>query len=131
MTLTASRMQRIESLLDTRYRALLEEVRGELENSENLQYIELIDRGPADIGDQSLADTLSDLNVAITDRHVQEIREIETARARIRAHEFGICSDCGETIPFERLLAYPTAARCMPCQRQRERTYSHDTTPTL
>jgi RNA polymerase-binding transcription factor DksA len=29
------------------------------------------------------------------------------------------------------LLAYPTVRRCVRCQRQRERTYAHEGTPTL
>lgn len=117
--------------LDRRYALLLEEIRDELERSENTQCIELIGRAPADIGDQSVGDALADLNLAIIDRHVGELRDIEAARARIKDRSFGTCVACGGDIAFDRLLAYPTAKRCLPCQRQHERTHAHPGVPTL
>ena len=93
--------------------------------------MELIDHAPADICDQSIGDTLADMSLALIDRHVQEIRDIEAARARVAEREFGVCDDCGEDISFERLRAWPTARRCVVCQQQRERTYAHEGTPTL
>jgi RNA polymerase-binding protein DksA len=119
------------STLDHGHASLLEDVRDALEKSENQQYVELIDRVPADIGDQSVGDALADLNLALIDRHIQELRDIEAARMRIKGGRFGICIDCGDEIGFERLLAYPTAKRCLACQRQREKTYVHEGTPTL
>jgi RNA polymerase-binding transcription factor DksA len=118
-------------LLELRYATLLEEVRGELERSENLQYIELVDRVPADIGDQSVGDALADLNLAIVDRHIQELRDLEAAQLRARDGSYGVCADCGDDIALARLRAWPTAKRCHVCQQQRERTYRHEGTPTL
>lgn len=131
MALTQTQLSQLEGILATRCGALLEEVRDELEQSENLQYVELIGRVPADIGDQSIGDALADLNLAIVDRHIQEIRDIEAAQARCKNGRFGICIACGQEIAFERLLAYPIAKRCLLCQRQHERTYAHEQTPTL
>jgi DnaK suppressor protein len=131
MTLSKTQLSDLAGRLDQRYASLLEEVRDALEKSENQQYVELIDRVPADIGDQSVGDALADLSLALIDRHIQEIRDIEAARARIKDGRFGICAGCGEEIGFERLAAYPTAKRCLVCQQQRERTYAHEGTPTL
>ena len=131
MAISVTQLSEINGKLDRRYASLLEEVRDALEQSENQQYVELIDRVPADIGDQSVADALADLSLALIDRHIQEVRDIEAARARIRDGRFGACADCGDEIGFDRLLAYPTALRCVRCQRQRERTYAHEGTPTL
>ena len=131
MSLSQTQLADLVRLLDARYAALLEEVRGELERSENLQYIELLDRVPADIGDQSMADALADLNLAIVDRHVRELRDIEAATARVADRTYGACVDCGDDIALERLRAWPTAKRCHACQQQRERTFSHEGTPRL
>ena len=131
MAISMTQLSEIREMLDRRYASLLEEVRAALEQSENQQYIELIDRVPADIGDQSVGDALADLSLALIDRHIQELRDIEAARARIKDGSFGTCADCGVEIAFERLLAYPTAKRCRDCQQQRERTYAHEGTPTL
>jgi len=131
MASSKAQLSKLTVRLDQRHESLLEEVRAALEKSENQQYVELINRAPADIGDQSSGDALADLSLALIDRHIQEIRDIEAARARINAGDFGICFDCGEEIGFERLLACPTANRCLVCQHQRERTYAHEGNPTL
>ena len=131
MTLRKAQLSKLAASLDQRRGSLLEEVRDALERSEDQQYVELIDRAPADIGDQSSGDTLADMNLAIIDRHVQEIRSIEAARARMKDAEYGICIDCGDDIDVERLGAMPTARRCLVCQDQHERTYAHEGMPTL
>ena len=131
MTLSRYQLSKLALRLDRRYAELLEEVRGELERSENTQYIELIDRSPADIGDQALGDALADLNLAMIDRHIRELRDIEATRARMHDRSFGTCIACGAAMAYERLLAYPTAKRCFACQRQRERTYADYKMPTL
>jgi RNA polymerase-binding protein DksA len=131
MALSKAQLAKITATLQRRHDALLEEVRDALEKSENQQYVELIDHAPADIGDQSIGDMLADLSLALIDRHIHEIRDIEAARARVKEGLFGSCDDCGEEISVERLLAWPTATRCLVCQQQRERTYAHEATPTL
>jgi RNA polymerase-binding protein DksA len=131
MALSQTELSTLNTKLDERYESLLEEVRGELERSENQQYVELIGRTPGDIGDESVADALADLELGIIDRHIQEIRDIDAARARISDGTFGTCIACGRGIDFDRLLAYPTAKRCFTCQQQRERTYAHQATPKL
>jgi len=40
---------------------------------------------------------------------------------RIDSGTFGICDHCGGRIPEKRLLAWPTAARCLRCQADQER----------
>lgn len=131
MALTKSELSNLGEQLDKRYASLLEEVRDALEHSENQQYVELIGRVPADIGDQSVGDALADLNLAIIDRHIQELRDIEAAKARLAQRTYGICIGCAEDIAYDRLHAYPTAKRCVICQQQQERTYAHGGTPTL
>ena len=126
-----AQLSKLSTKLSQRYQVLLEEVRGELEHSENQQFVELLGRAPGDIGDESVADALADLELKIIDRHIQEIRDIEAARARIQDGSFGICIACGGEIDYQRLLAYPTAKRCLNCQQQRERTHAHEATPKL
>jgi RNA polymerase-binding protein DksA len=131
MSLSQAQLADLVRQLEERHTALLEDVRAALESSENLQYIELIDRAPADIGDQSVADALADFNLAIVDRHVRELRDIEAARARVADRTYGVCVDCGDDIALARLRAWPTAKRCHACQQQRERTFSHEGMPRL
>ena len=131
MAMTKTQLAKLERELDVHCAALLEQVREALENSQNQQYVELIDRAPADSGDQATGDALADLNLAIIDRHVREIRDIEAARLRVAEGSFGKCIDCSIDIGFERLRAYPTATRCFTCQQRYEKTYAHEGSPTL
>jgi DnaK suppressor protein len=131
VTLTKPQVSKLARKLDEQYDSLLQEVRDALEQSENQQYVELISRSPADSADQATGDALADLNLAIIDRHVHEIREIEATRVRIADGSYGACTDCGGDVDFERLLAFPTATRCLICQRQHEKTYAHEGNPTL
>lgn len=52
--------------------------------------------------------------------HLAELRQIERARERLAAGDYGQCSDCGEAIAPARLLAQPTATRCTACQSAAE-----------
>lgn len=45
----------------------------------------------------------------------RERREVEAAIERRSAGDYGICADCGQPIPLERLQARPTATRCVVC----------------
>ena len=88
-------------------------------------------RDPGDIGDESVADAVADLNLEIVDRQVHEMRDIEAARRRIKAGDYGVCMDCGAGIGFDRLMAYPTTKRCITCQQQHERIYAGEARPSL
>ena len=45
----------------------------------------------------------------------EELGLISAALARIAAGEFGLCTDCGNTISEQRLLAFPQAEKCIDC----------------
>jgi RNA polymerase-binding protein DksA len=84
-----------------------------------------------DAGDESVATMVTDLDHAIVERHVEAIRDIDAALVRMTRHRYGRCVDCDEDIELARLLAFPTAKRCVDCQSLRERTYAHRPRPTL
>ncbi|HEX8962437.1 MAG TPA: TraR/DksA family transcriptional regulator [Rhodocyclaceae bacterium] len=131
MPLTREQLGRLQRELDDDYRRLLDEVRGELSATDDQQYAELVNRDPTDAGDASVADLLASLNLTTIDRHIAELRDIDAARGRMKDGSYGTCADCHRDIGFERLLAYPTAKRCLPCQQLHERTYAGESTPTL
>lgn len=129
--LSSDQMDRIRASLDERRRALLADVRETLENTENQQYVEIIGRAPVDAGDASVSDELADLNLTMLDRHVSELRAIEATEARMAGGTYGECDECGGEIGYERLLAQPTAVRCVLCQEQYEKTHATQATPSL
>ena len=67
-------------------------------------------------GDYASADAMAGLDLAEAQRDVQELRDVDAARARLADGSFGICVDCEEAIADARLVAYPTAKRCTECQ---------------
>jgi DnaK suppressor protein len=69
----------------------------------------------------ALAHLLDGLGRVDLNRYLNEIRDIEAALKRIAENEYGICRDCGRAIYFKRLLDYPTAKRCVACQRLYEK----------
>ncbi len=84
-----------------------------------------------DVGDQSVATMVTDLDHAIVERHVESVRDIDAALLRMAKRHYGCCVDCDDDIEPARLAAFPTAKRCVDCQNLRERTFVHRATPTL
>ena len=55
------------------------------------------------------------------DRERRLLHKIESALTRVKSKEFGNCSECGEAIGLERLLARPVATFCFECKNLREK----------
>jgi RNA polymerase-binding transcription factor DksA len=128
--LTQSQVAYLERALDKRNRELREEIRALLLQSDAEHHRDLAG-AVADIGDESVANLLADLDAVFIDRHVHDLREVGNARQRLAAGTYGVCAGCGQGIGYERLAVYPTAVRCFACESQREKTYRHEGTPTL
>jgi RNA polymerase-binding protein DksA len=129
--LTQSQLDQLVDKLKEDYQKLLREVRDELENTGDQHRIDLLNSEPGDTGDESMANALSDFNVAMIDRQVHEIRDIEAAFRRVKDGEYGVCIECGDDIGFTRLQAYPTAKRCIVCQEKREKQYVQEGHPKM
>ena len=128
--LSEDQLTQLKTSLQQRYLDLREEVRGELERSGAQRYIDLAG-SVRDVGDGSVADMLLDMDTAMVDCQVHEMREVEDALKRLAELNFGDCIDCGGEIGFDRLMAYPTAQRCVHAKSLHEKTYSHEGAPTL
>src|SRR3569832_1880731 len=129
--LSPTQLDQLARKLREDYQALVREVRDELENFGFLFCIDLLNRESGDSGDESLANALADINLTLLDRHIDGMRDIEAALQRIRNGEYGICIDCGDAVTFPRLMAYPTAKRCIVCQEQREKLYAQEGRPKM
>lgn len=51
----------------------------------------------------------------------EQLEQINAALARIEDGVYGICADCGEPIPPERLEILPYATLCVRCQSKQAR----------
>lgn len=128
--LSTKQLRKFKSLLDQRYTTLREGIVEGLLASDDQHFIDLAGQ-VRDLEEESVASLLVDLDLAITDMHINEIRDIEAALQRIRTGSYGICMNCGVEVAPERLRAYPTAKRCQPCQRNYEHNHAGNTTPSM
>ena len=128
--LTQKQIAELQRHLRQRHAELRTEIRGELLAADDMRYADLAGR-VHDSGEESVADLLSDLDVARIDRQVNEIRSIEAALRRIDMGVYGVCRECDGDIAYARLQSQPVTERCVICQEQHERSYAHDGTPSL
>jgi len=66
-------------------------------------------------GDTAVDAMLVDDDIALVRHELAMLRDIDAALKRIEFDVGGICTQCGATIPIERLRAMPTAATCVAC----------------
>ena len=68
-----------------------------------------------------IATAIDDIDFSLVQVHAETVHNIETALRRLAAGDYGICRDCDEEIPENRLRALPFASRCKECQEAAER----------
>jgi len=117
----AVELSRFRRLLQERSLALRASIREALLRGDDERYAQIAGQ-VHDVEEDALADLLIDLNLADIDHHIRELRDIEAALRRLDSGSYGICKRCGELIGGARLEAYPTAQRCIDCQRLEEHT---------
>jgi DnaK suppressor protein len=62
-----------------------------------------------------------DLLIGLEERESAELVAIDDALQRIADGSYGLCVQCGASIPTARLHAQPTAERCTACQDLQEK----------
>ena len=77
-------------------------------------------REVVDRKDEAEAAQAIELADATMERLAREVAQCERALDRLAQERYGDCADCGEPIPWPRLMAQPAAERCADCQRMFE-----------
>lgn len=123
MSLSAEQLDRIVVQIRSRLTVLEEEIARKLgESAEGFSGFD----GVGDAGDLGSILTESEVDLSEAMRDVDEWRGLRASLRRIEEGSYGVCTECGVEIPFERLLAAPLAHRCIDCQtnaEKRERTF--------
>ena len=60
-------------------------------------------------------------DLALRDRAIHQLEQVDTALARLAAGTFGRCLRCGRAVAAARLEALPWAAHCIECQSALDR----------
>lgn len=71
--------------------------------------------------DWAKANEERDLLIGLEERESAELVAINAALQRIADGSYGLCLQCGVSIPAARLHAQPTAERCVGCQDTQEK----------
>lgn len=77
-------------------------------------------REVTDTKDTAFRDAVAELAELGLRREAEELTDIHNALGRLQAGRYGVCIECDDEIPQERLMAWPTAKRCRPCQADYE-----------
>jgi RNA polymerase-binding transcription factor DksA len=119
---TDEQLIQLKAALHKRYLDLQEEVRNELAHTQDVHDFETA---------EYLNNIPDDIDTALVDRQINEMRELEMSMKHLSELEFGECIDCGNEIGFERLLVYPSAQRCVRCQNQYEKSFLQESNLSL
>jgi len=130
VALTPQQSEELKAIVEQRRDALLRDLGQDLDRMRSDGLEQVVGAVP-DPGDESVQSLIQDLDQAEASRDLAELRTLDAARARLHDGSYGICSNCGQDIGFERLRAYPGAERCIRCQTQFEKTHGIPPRTTL
>lgn len=107
-------------MTDIQRTTVREKISAELERvTKDIATLEEITRPAADddMDDISRMDSIvtKSVNNAALAASRTRLAGLEYALKRVADPEFGYCMECGEEIPFARLLAMPEASLCIDC----------------
>jgi len=114
---TSEQIRECKAKLEESRRNLTEEMEHLRESSAALDE----GQGASDLADASQAQYDKQFVGRLSETDKRLLDRVNAALARINAKDYGICVDCGEEIPFRRLLAVPYGERCVACQEIAER----------
>lgn len=122
-------LERLTELLHSRRRTIAESTR---EAQRELLSLKEQERDPE--YEESAQSELADFTLSrMIENARRELTQIDAALTRMDENDYGICVDCGQPIPLERLEALPYAIRCEEdaSRKEFEARGSHFAAPTL
>jgi RNA polymerase-binding protein DksA len=75
---------------------------------------------PADNFDEARSLAEVETHASLIEAAERRLEAIDDAVGRLARNHYGLCEQCGNEIPIERLQALPFAALCVGCQRKRD-----------
>lgn len=121
MTITKrNELDKIETRLCIEYDQIREDILSHIHQSEDPELLALANH-IADGCDWSEADSMNETDIALLRQKSNQLQGIKVALERIKAGTYGICLNCGQTIPDARLQAVTTSEYCLACQEKLEK----------
>jgi DnaK suppressor protein len=119
LSLTQSQCVELVRMLDSRVSELEEHIRNTLPKPADETTLERTGVAQDEV-DEATIGAEEHFKYSLHRHYVDEIRQIEAARARAQNGLVDSCSDCGDEIGYARLRAHPYAVRCVDCQSRHE-----------
>ena len=93
---------------------------------DELRALHLADRDP-EYEEKAQVKVADDVLTTLSESARREVMQIDAALGRTDEGKYGVCIDCGEEIPVERLRALPFTLRCQDDEEERERAIRGNT----
>ena len=113
----SSRHDELKTMLETRRRELVREVRVKIRDARTDSILE---RDVLDQGESSEVDIQDAVGFALIQMKAETLDKIDAALQRLGEGTYGDCVECGAEIAGPRLRALPFAVRCRDCEEARE-----------
>lgn len=114
--MTSDTLHELTTLLRNQRASRLQGIAGAAEDLR-----ELAEERETELEEAAQEDRMAGMLSRLDYRGRRAIEEIDAALDRIADDTFGICVDCEEEIPVERLRVIPTAIRCVECASAADR----------
>ncbi len=118
LTLTAGQHAWLQALLEQRQHTLEAQLTAHLHGLSTAERAAEVLAQDGDDAPQRAPER--DIAAALTAAEQRELQSTSAALQRLAQGAYGVCSDCGAAIPFDRLKVEPSALRCVPCESTHE-----------
>lgn len=76
--------------------------------------------GQGDEGDLAVSEQTLSMTLRLQERNGNNLQKIDHSLAKIEEGSFGLCEQCEEALPKNRLVARPVANLCVSCKEEQE-----------
>lgn len=120
-TRSTEESDRIRAALSNRRRELHIEYDQTMAEITELQRDRLTDSAGDDQADTGTKTFEREQEISLANSILEKINQVERALERLDGGSYGWCERCADTIPVERLAAFPSATLCVSCKQLEER----------
>lgn len=106
----------LEQMLLTKRKEMKRQIESHLEEQKDTPVANAV----LDVGDQSIKNHETDLDLTLLEMKNRVLKEIDEALLKLIEDRYGICEQCGGEISPARLKAIPFARFCVACKEQQE-----------
>jgi len=112
--MTAGQLALLEAALTQRQHALERELQAQLGDQGRVEHAR--EQLLQDSDGERAHDADREVDLARSDLNLDALRQVNEALLRLRQPDYGLCTDCGQGIAFDRLQHSPEVLRCISCQ---------------